>query len=105
MFLQGYTLSDSPEAHQRSTAKAFHGVSFCCSVASMVWFAVAVLATIIVMGALIGTGYFADNQYYDYVGHYGGCWMDCPQSRYDNAYESSGDFYNYGGDRCIQVCA
>lgn len=102
LHFQGYSLSNSQSSAQRSTAKAFHGVSLCCSIASIVWYVVAVVATIITLGTLFGLGYF--HRYYSTEF---GCWQQCPPDwYYDDAFESSGSgLYIDPPPRCVTVCS
>lgn len=87
---QGYSLSDSPVPEQKQSAKAFHGVALCCNVFTLVYYAVAAVATIVLVGTYLGLRFSYEDDYY-----YGGCYTDC-SPRYDN--------YGYYDSSCVEVC-
>lgn len=92
ILLQGYSLSESPS--QRSTAKAFNGVSICCNVAGVVWYIFLVLAAIAVFLA----HYFINKSYNDQVYSFG-CYSQCPP----DFIETTPDYD--GGSGCLMVCS
>ena len=76
--LQGYSLSDSQSHEQRKAAKAFHGVSLCCNIASIVLYVVYGLGLIITLAV-----------YFSVIKE--SCHSTC-------------DGYN-GHSNCVQVCS
>ena len=79
--LQGYSLSDSQSHEQRKAAKAFHGVSLCCNIATLVLYGIYALFFIIMLAV-----YFSKRKE--------SCYSTC----------TSHSYYDYSEDSCSDVC-